>query len=174
MPRRPGRRSKDDPIFIPNVTRERPYQPHPGPGAAFVGAHLHHSTRDLSRAALEGVGLNIRLALEALPGAEESGAVLLAGGGSMAPGYRQLLADILGRDLETVEVAAASARGAALIAGVAAGHWSSIVEAAATADVEGAVTRARPEVHRAYTARVSRFQDVARSIDRGAPAGRAR
>ena len=156
---------EDDPIFIPNITRERPYQPHPGPGAAFVGAHLHHSTMDLARAALEGVGLGIRLALEALPGAEDAGALLLAGGGSMAPGYRQMLADILGRALESVEAEAASARGAALIAGVAVGHWSSIVDAAATAVADGAITATRPEVHRAYAARLSRFQDVARCID---------
>ncbi len=159
----------DDPIFIPNVTRERAHQPSPGPGAAFVGAHLHHATRDLSRAALEGVGLGIRIALEALPGATDTGALLLAGGGSMAPGYRQMLADIMGRDLETVEAEAASARGAALIAGVATAHWSSIEAAAATAVMDGVVTHARPEVHRAYAARLARFQDVARSIDRGEP-----
>ena len=83
----------------------------------------------------------------------------------MAPGYRQMLADILGRDLETVEAEAASARGAALIAGVAVGHWSSIVDAAATAVSDGAITATRPEVHRAYAAHLSRFQDVARRID---------
>jgi xylulokinase len=154
----------DDPFFIPNVTRERPYQPHPGPGAAFVGAHLHHSASDLSAAALEGVALGIRLALEALPGAADTGALLLAGGGGMAPGYRQMLADILGRDLESVEAEAASARGAALIAGVAAGHWSSIAEAAATTVGVGAITAARPEIHRAYTARLARFQELARRI----------
>jgi len=157
----------DDPVFIPNVTRERPHQAYPGPGAAFVGAHLHHSTTDLLRAALEGVALGIRAAFEALPGAADAGTPLLAGGGGMDPGYRQMLADILGRDLESVEVEAASARGAALIAGVAVGRWASIEDAAApAASAVGSMTLVRPEMHAAYEPRFARFVDVARRISR--------
>ncbi len=130
-------------MFIPNVTRERPFQPYPGPGAAFVGAGLHHDNADLSRAALEGVLLGIRMAVEALPVSASTDPMLLAGGASMVPGYRQMLADILGRDLEVVDVEAASARGAALIAGVAAGHWASVADSAATV-ASGSITSSAP------------------------------
>jgi sugar (pentulose or hexulose) kinase len=45
----------------------------------------------------------------------------LAGGGSTNPAWRQLLADVLGYPLRAVDVPAASARGAALLAARAAG-----------------------------------------------------
>jgi len=50
-----------------------------------------------------------------------SSAVRIAGGGTTHPAWRQLLADVVGRPLDAVEVTAASARGAALLAGCAAG-----------------------------------------------------
>ena len=160
---RSGAPLEDDPVFIPNVTRERPFQPYPGPGAAFVGAGLHHDSADLSRAALEGVLLGIRMAVEALPVSASTDPMLLAGGASMVPGYRQMLADILGRDLEVVDVEAASARGAALIAGVAAGHWASVADGAAMV-ASGSITSTHLDVHDAYATRYARFQDVARRI----------
>ncbi len=160
---RSGAPLEDDPVFIPNVTRERPFQPYPGPGAAFVGAGLHHDSADLARAALEGVLLGIRMAVEALPVSASTDPMLLAGGASMVPGYRQMLADILGRDLEVVDVEAASARGAALIAGVAAGHWESVTDSAAMV-ASGSITSTHLDVHDAYATRYARFQDVARRI----------
>ncbi len=50
----------------------------------------------------------------------------------MHPAWRQMLADVLGRELVTVDAPAASARGAALLGGMASGTWAN---AAATASV---------------------------------------
>jgi sugar (pentulose or hexulose) kinase len=49
------------------------------------------------------------------------GALRLAGGGTVSAPWRQLLADVLGRELAAVEVPSASARGAAFLGGRAAG-----------------------------------------------------
>ncbi len=161
-----------DPLFVPNLTRERPPQPAPGPGAAWVGLRLGHDRDTMLRAAAEGVAQGIRLAVDALPDTPEGQELLLVGGGGVDPGHRQLLADVLGRDLRSLDVGDASARGAALMAGVAAGRWpsveASVEEADAGASAAGEppplVTRARPEIHAAYAERHARFLDVARAI----------
>ncbi|MGZ6348872.1 MAG: xylulokinase [Ktedonobacterales bacterium] len=128
--------------FLPYVTRERPHYQGPQRGGAFLGIRLNHTPAHMLRAALEGVAFGIRQALEALPGASAATVVRLVGGGSVHPTWRQMLADILGRELETIDMPAASARGAALLGGIAGGVWA---DAAATASVApGAYVAATP------------------------------
>ncbi|MFN8621454.1 MAG: FGGY family carbohydrate kinase [Chloroflexota bacterium] len=159
----------DAPYFVPNLTEERPYQPYPGPGAAFTAAQLHHTADDLLAAAVEGVALGIALAVAALPGVGGPGPLRLSGGASLDAGYRQLLADVLGRDLETVAVADASGRGAALLGAVAAGWWADPIGASlAVAPASGQVTPWRPAHHDAWEARRAGWSDAARRV--GAPA----
>jgi xylulokinase len=93
---------------------------------------IDHQREHLLHSALEGVAFGIRVALEALPGADNTATLRLAGGGSVHPAWRQVLADILGRELMTVDTSDASARGAALLAGIADSTWT---DAAATASV---------------------------------------
>jgi len=116
-------------IFLPYLTRERPHHRKPGSSGAFLGMRIDHGREHLLHAALEGVAFGIRVALDALPGAEMANALRLAGGGSEHPTWRQMVADILKRDLVTVDTPAASARGAALLGGIASGTWA---DAAAT------------------------------------------
>jgi xylulokinase len=85
---------------------------------------IDHRREHLLRAALEGVAFGIRVAFEALPAVSETTALRLAGGGTEHPVWRQMLADILNRELLTVDTPAASARGAALLAGIASGVWT--------------------------------------------------
>jgi xylulokinase len=125
--------------FLPYLTRERAHHRNPHSSGAFLGMRIDHQREHLLHAALEGVAFGIRAALEALPGANFSSApqaslpvLRLAGGGSVHPAWRQMLANVLGRELVTVETPAASARGAALLGGIASGIWA---DAAATASV---------------------------------------
>ena len=114
-------------LFLPYLSGER--TPHFDPGArgAWVGLGLDHGRGHLLRAALEGVAFALREGLEAL---EEAGTPVselrLAGGGTASDPWRRLLADALGRPLRPLPEAlasVASARGAALLAGVAAGVY---------------------------------------------------
>ncbi|BDP44448.1 sugar kinase (plasmid) [Deinococcus aetherius] len=102
-------------LFLPYLTGDR--TPHLDPHArgGWLGAGLEHGPHHLARAAFEGVALSIREALLLLPETARP-ALRLAGGGSVHPWWRQLLADVLGRPLEGVEVPGASALGAALLA----------------------------------------------------------
>ena len=122
--------------FLPYLTRERPHHKNPRSTGAFLGMRIDHQRQHLLHAALEGVAFGIRVALEALPEADTIATLRLAGGGSVHPAWRQMLADILGRELVTVDTSDASARGAALLAGIANGTWT---DAAATAAVAPAI-----------------------------------
>ena len=122
--------------FLPYLTRERPHHKNARSTGAFLGMRINHQREHMLHAALEGVAFGIRVALEALPGADTIATLRLAGGGSVYSAWRQMLADILGRELVTVDTSDASARGAALLAGIASGIWT---DAAATASVAPAM-----------------------------------
>jgi xylulokinase len=114
-------------VFLPYLSGERTPRFDPAARGAWVGLALDHTRGHLLRAALEGVAFALREGLEAL---EEAGSVVpelrLAGGGTAGGPWRQLLADVLGRPLRLLPDAiapVASARGAALLAGLASGAF---------------------------------------------------
>jgi xylulokinase len=108
--------------FVPHLSGERtPYIDATIRGG-WVGLSLHHERRHLVRAAFEGVAFALRQALDALRDAGHRPVRLtLAGGGSIEPMWRQMLADVLGLPLIPNDRQDTSARGAALLAARAAG-----------------------------------------------------
>jgi xylulokinase len=110
----------DDPIFIPHLSGERTPYSDPALRGSWTGLSLADDRRSLLRAALEGAAFAIRDALDALLGDHRPPRLRLAGGGTLAAGWRQLLADVLGSPLYAVDVPAASGRGAALLGAKAA------------------------------------------------------
>ena len=116
--------------FLPYLSGER--TPHFDPGArgAWTGLGLDHHRGHLLRAALEGVAFGLRESVEALEAAGGRIPELqLAGGGAGEGPWRRLLADILQKPLLPLPAAVAgmaSARGAALLAGVAGGTHESV------------------------------------------------
>lgn len=141
-----------DPLFVPHLTGERTPLLDAGARGAWIGLALEHRRGDLLRAAYEGVAHAIRHARTALEeeGGGGCGSLRLLGGGSLRPGYRQLLADVLGEPLELVPIADATALGAARLAG------ARPPEVAAAGIVEpGPAAAARADVrHRRYRAAV--------------------
>ncbi len=112
----------DDPIFLPHLHGERtPYMDTSLRGS-WTGLDPRHDRGSLLRSALEGVAFTIRAALDALPVTGRVGHLRLAGGGSTAPAWRQMLADVLNIPLHAVHIPAASGRGAALLGARAAGY----------------------------------------------------
>jgi xylulokinase len=110
--------------FLPYLTRERSHHPNPASTGAFLEMRIDHRREHFLHAALEGVAFGIRVALEALPDIESITTLRMAGGGSVEPKWRQMLANILGRELWIVDTPAASARGAAILGGIAVGIWA--------------------------------------------------
>jgi len=113
-----------DPIFVPHLSGERTPYCDPALRGSWTALSLANDRTSLLRSALEGAALAIRDALDALFGDRRPPRLRLAGGGTLAAGWRQLLADVLGVPLYAVDVPAASGRGAALLGAHAAGLLS--------------------------------------------------
>jgi len=123
-------------LFLPYLTGER--SPHPDPLArgAFVGLTVRHDRRHLTRAVLEGVAFGLRdgLDLMATAGMPQPAQIRASGGGTASPLWRQILADVLGAEIATVDTTEGAAYGAGLLAAVGAG-WHETVEGASDAFV---------------------------------------
>ena len=119
---RPGQ--AHDPIFVPHLSGERTPYSDPALRGSWTSLSLADDRTSLLRSALEGTAFAIRDALDALLGEHRPARLRLAGGGTLAAGWRQLLADVLGLPLCAVDVPAASGRGAALLGAIAAGLLS--------------------------------------------------
>ncbi|WP_166242416.1 xylulokinase [Paenibacillus turpanensis] len=104
-------------LFLPYLTGER--TPHPDPKArgGFVGFNLRHGKAHATRAVLEGITFGLRDSLELI---REAGAdvseLRVNGGGARSPFWRQLMADIFGIPVVTVNSTDGPAYGAAVMA----------------------------------------------------------
>jgi xylulokinase len=124
-------------FFLPYLTGER--TPHPDPLArgAFVGLTVRHSFPHLTRAVLEGVAFGLRDSFELMKsaGLETIAQVRVTGGGARSPLWRQILADVFGAEIVTVNTEEGAAYGAALLAATGAGVFPS-VDAACNATIQ--------------------------------------
>jgi xylulokinase len=117
-------------LFLPYLAGERSPLLDSKASGAFVGFRLNHHRPHLARAALEGIALSLRHALEPLQGAGVSTQrVIVAGGLAQSTLMRQILAAVLETPLLPLASAEQSAFGAALLAAVHAGFFSSLDEA---------------------------------------------
>jgi len=145
--------------FLPYISGER--TPHFDPSArgAWVGLRLSHGRGHLLRAALEGVAFALRQALDALLAtgitADE---LLLAGGGTAEPQWRQMLADVLERPLLASGTSFASAKGAALLAGIGFGAWPGANQVADLAVTPELV--ASPKAAETYREAYQRYREL--------------
>lgn len=125
---------KDNPvIFLPYLMGER--SPHNNPNArgVFFGMSMDTGRKDMTVAVLEGVAFALRDSIEA---AKEAGAVLsttkICGGGAKSPLWKSIVANVTGLTVETVESEQGPALGAAMLAAVGCGCFSSVNSAAKT------------------------------------------
>jgi xylulokinase len=120
-------------LFLPYLTGER--TPHPDPLArgAFVGLTVRHGMAHCTRAVLEGVAYGLRDSFELMRAAGLGAIrqVRVSGGGAKSALWRQILADVFGCELATVNTTEGAAYGAALLAAVGAGRFSGVGEACA-------------------------------------------
>jgi len=108
----------DTPLFLPYLTRERWDATATG---AWAGLTLGHDRDDLMRGGLEGVAFLLRVRLADLRAAgHDPKEVVIGGGGSRHPAWRQLLADVLGLPLRPASTTWLSPAGAARLAQAAA------------------------------------------------------
>ncbi len=117
-------------LFLPYLTGERTPYADPNARGAFVGLTLRHGKSAMVRAVLEGVAYGLRDSLELLRALNiPIEQVRASGGGARSTLWRQIMANIFGTELVTINITEGAAYGAALLAGVGAGVYRDVFEA---------------------------------------------
>lgn len=119
-------------VFLPYLIGER--CPHNDPDArgVFIGIGLHHSRNDIVRSVYEGIVFSLRDVYSQM---ERLGLkisqIRISGGGARSTLFKKLHADIFNSEVMTMKYGSeGGSYGAAILAGVGAGFWSSVKEAA--------------------------------------------
>jgi len=114
-------------LWAPYLMGERTPHLDPNARAALIGLTASHTRGHVVRAILEGVAFSLRdsFTLFAEMGVPVRN-IRLGGGGARSPLWRQIQADVYGREVEVLEAEEGAAYGAAILAGVGAGVWSSV------------------------------------------------
>jgi xylulokinase len=119
-------------IFLPYLTGERTPYADPEARGALVGLTVRHRKEHIVRSVLEGVSFGLRDCLELIQSLNVPIAqVRASGGGARSALWRQIQADIFGKELVLVNVTEGAAYGAALLAGVGVGTYAGVEEAVA-------------------------------------------
>ena len=124
----------DGVLWAPYLMGERTPHLDPHARAALVGLNASHRRAHVVRAILEGVAFSLRdtFTIFAEMGVPVE-SIRLGGGGARSRVWRQIQADVYGREVELVEADEGAAYGAALLAGVGGGAWKTVDDACAAA-----------------------------------------
>ena len=154
-------------FWLPYLMGER--TPHLDASArgGWIGLTAKHTRADLIRSLLEGVSYSQKDGLEII---EEMGvnvkSVRLSGGGARSPFWRQMLADVFGKRVAILESQEGSAHGAALLALVGTGEYSSVRDVCETAIKEAGALEPRPEEHAIYASGHRTYQSLYPAVQR--------
>jgi len=117
-------------FFLPYLSGERTPYPDPNARGVFFGLSLRHTKAHMARAILEGVAYSLSDCLDLVrtlvPDVSE---IRASGGGARSDLWRQILADVFKTRMTTTNATEGPAFGAALLAAVGVGHFSSVEEA---------------------------------------------
>lgn len=147
--------------FLPYLMGER--SPHNDPMArgAFVGMSMDTTRADMVQSIFEGVAFGLRDSLEV---ARELGIPLtttrICGGGAKSPLWCKIIANILNLKVERIAVEEGPALGAAMLAAVGCGVFSSVEEAAQAIVQVVDVIEPEPELVEKYQDRYQTFRQL--------------
>src|SRR5262249_51853616 len=113
-------------VFLPPPLYSSPPDPGVNGRGAFIGLTAHANPGAPYRAVLEGLAMQARLlvdAMAALPGITPPNEIRAIGGNSRNPLFLAIKANVYGRPITVVDEPEATAMGAAMLGGVAAGIW---------------------------------------------------
>jgi xylulokinase len=114
-------------LWAPYLMGERTPHLDPNARAVLVGLTASHTRAHVIRAILEGVAFSLRDTFTIFREINVPvNRIRLGGGGARSPQWRQIQADIYGREVEIVEAEEGAAYGAAILAGVGAKFWPSV------------------------------------------------
>jgi xylulokinase len=124
-----------------------------------------HGRAELARAVMEGITYAMRDSLEII---REMGVpvreIRVTGGGARSAFWRQMQADVYGQSVHTLAASEGPAYGAALLAGVGAGVWTTVPEASLAVVRTTGRTASRRKNARAYEPRYRQFRKLYQSL----------
>jgi xylulokinase len=148
--------------FLPYLSGERTPHADPLARASFVGLTLSHGRGHMTRAVLEGVafGLKDNLRLLGEAGLPAPAQIRASGGALKNRAWGQLLADVLGVELVTVDATEGAALGAGMLAGVGIGIWLDVQTAAKACVRIGPSIMPDIETTQSYAVAYERFRSL--------------
>lgn len=133
----------------------------PNATASFTGITGSHSRGHFVRAIMEGVAFSLRDSIDVF---RSLGApineIRLGGGGASSPLWRQIQADSYGQPVSTLVADEGAAFGAALLAGVGVGAWSSVDEAVSETITVSEIVEPNPGGSAALEKNYQRFKSL--------------
>ncbi|WP_421724809.1 FGGY-family carbohydrate kinase [Bauldia sp.] len=150
-------------VFLPHMINSPPPEPDPHARGAFVGLTPRATPAQLYRAVLEGLAMQSKASLDgmvSLPGAEPVREIRLIGGASRNRLLLAIKANVMGRPITVVDEPEATALGAALLGGVAAGLFPSLDAALTELDREEFVVEPDDTATRYDSLRTTVFADI--------------
>jgi xylulokinase len=143
-------------FWVPYLMGERTPHLDPNARAALIGLTASHTRAHVIRAIMEGVAFSLKDTFTIFDEMKiPVTSIRLGGGGARSPLWRQIQADVYGREVEIVAAEEGAAYGAAILAGVGAGAWHSVEQAcAAVVRVAKKIQPNRQDsasMHQAYT-----------------------
>ena len=126
------RKLGENPVFyLPYLMGERSPHNDSDARAAFVGMSMDTTREDMTQAMLEGVAFGLRDSMEA---AKSTGLTpkrsKICGGGAKSPLWRKMIANVMNMKIDRIESEEGPGYGAAILAAVGCGVFSSVEEAA--------------------------------------------
>ena len=118
-------------FFIPTLAGGSSLDKSANARGCFLGLDLMHTREDIARAILEGIALNLRVALDVFKKHISLGEnMLMVGGGSKSTFWKQIFADVYGMSISTARVGQdAGSFGAAALAFIGVGIWKNFEKA---------------------------------------------
>src|SRR5215831_360963 len=146
-------------LWAPYLMGERTPHLDPNARAALVGLAASHTRAHIIRAILEGVAFSLRDSFEIFDEMKiPVKTIRLGGGGARSALWRQIQADVYGHEVEVVAAEEGAAYGAALLAGVGSGIWSSVDDACAAVVRVGQRTAVEPGTQRVLNQQYSVYR----------------
>jgi len=128
-------------FYLPFLSGERAPYLDPNARGVFVGLNLKTQKHDIIRSVMEGVSYSLRsVADKIMKEVKEANVsvreVYLTGGGALSPLWRQIFADVFGREVKVLKYSEkGGAFGAAVLAGIGAGIWKDVKEVVESLEV---------------------------------------
>lgn len=153
-------------LFHPYINGELTPYADPLLCGSFTGIRAGHTKAHFTRAVLEGVCFSLLDCLRVLDSLklEHGKEAVIIGGGGKSPLWRQITADVLGITLREQKYTDSSF-GSAVLAGVAAGFWTSFEQALAMANQSLSVTEPNAQRHKKYDVIFKKYKAVQAALE---------